>query len=271
VSAPPPGQKPAPETAWALRLFDKSILKQAKYRALVRQTGDTNGRDCLDLGSDNGVISYLLRARGGRWTSADLSEKAVASIRSLVGSNVYRIDGARMPFADASFDLVVIIDLLEHVRDDDTCVAEIARILRPGGELVVNTPHAKPRSLLRMVRGRLGLTDEWHGHVRPGYTRDGLQSLLGTRFSIEGSATYSKFFSEALDVALNSVYLRSRGHGAEDGEKGTVVTAADLEKSARQFRVLAKIYPLLWLWAKLDFLCVGTAGYYLIVKARKIV
>src|SRR5262249_23130760 len=187
-------------------------------------------------------------------TSADLSEKAVASIRSLVGSNVYRIDGARMPFGDASFDLVVIIDLLEHVRDDAACVAEIARILRPGGEVVVNTPHAKRRSLLRMVRDRLGLTDEWHGHVRPGYTRDGLQSLLADRFAIEGSATYSKFFSEALDVGLNSMYLRSRGHGAEDRAKGTVVTAADLEKSARQFRVLARMYPLLWLWAKLDVL-----------------
>ncbi len=175
-----------------------------------------------------------------------------------------------MPFADASFDLVVIIDLLEHVRDDDGCVAEIARILRPGGELVVNTPHAKPRSLLRMVRHRLGLTDEWHGHVRPGYTRDGLRALLAGRFAIESSATYSKFFSEALDVGLNSMYLRTRGPGADDRAKGTVVTAADLEKSARQFRLLARIYPLLWLWAKLDFLCVGTAGYYLIVKARKI-
>ena len=269
MSAPRPGPDSAPENAWALRLFDKSILKQAKYRALVGQTDDTRDKDCLDLGSDNGVISYLLRARGGRWTSADLSEKAVASIRSLVGSNVYRIDGARMPFADASFDLVVIIDLLEHVRDDAGCVAEIARILRPGGELVVNTPHAKRRSLLRALRNRLGLTDEWHGHVRPGYTRDGLRSLLGPRFAIESSATYSKFFSEALDVALNSVYLRSRGPGGEERAKGTVVTAADLEKSARQFRLLAGLYPLLWLWAKLDFLCVGTEGYYLIVKARK--
>ncbi len=271
MSASPPRRNPAPENAWALRLFDKSILKQAKYRALVRHVGDTTDKDCLDLGSDNGVISYLLRARGGRWSSADLSEKAVASIRSLVGSNVYRIDGARMcmPFADASFDLVVIIDFLEHVRDDAGCVAEIARILRPGGDLVVNTPHAKRRSLLRALRDRLGLTDEWHGHVRPGYTRDELRALLGGRFAIESSATYSKVFSEALDVALNYAYLRSRPVG-DDRAKGTVVTAADLEKSARQFRLLARLHPLLWLWAKLDFLCAGAQGYYLIAKARKI-
>jgi len=257
-----------PEHAWALRLFEKSILKQAKYRALVRYVGDTSDKDCLDLGSDNGVISYLLRSRGGRWTSADLSEKAVASIRSLVGTDVHLVDGIHMPFADGAFDRVVVIDLLEHVRDDTGCVAELARILRPGGELVVNTPHAKALSLVRPLRHRLGLTDAWHGHVRPGYTRKSLGGLLKDDFRIEAASTYSKFFSESLDVALNYVYLRSRGAPGGD-PKGTVMTRTDLEKSARQFRLLARLYPLLWLWAKLDALCVGTQGYYLIVKARR--
>src|SRR6266851_2100424 len=146
-----------PEHVWALRLFEKSILKQAKYRALVGYVGDTSERDCLDLGSDNGVIIYLL----------------------------------------------------EHVRDDARCVAELARILRPGGELVVNTPHVKTLSLVRPLRERLGLTDEWHGHVRPGYTRASLRALLEGGFRVEGASTYSKFFSESLDVALNYVYLRS--------------------------------------------------------------
>jgi SAM-dependent methyltransferase len=258
------------EGTWALRLFEKSILKQAKYRALSRYTGDFADKDCLDLGSDNGVISYLLRSRGGRWTSADLSEKAVASIRSLVGSNVHRIDGMTLPFADASFDLVVIIDLLEHVTDDRKVIAEIARVLRPGGELVVNTPHHLPRSLMRRVRDRVGLTDAWHGHVRPGYTLDELAVLFGERFAIEASSTYSKFFSESLDVALNAAYLRRQDHGdGADRAKGTVVTAADLEKSARQFRLLARVHPLLVLWAKLDALCVGARGFYLIAKARR--
>ena len=259
-----------PEHVWALRLFEKSILKQAKYRALVRTIGDTSEKDCLDLGSDNGVISYLLRSRGGRWTSADLSEKAVASIRSLVGTDVHLVDGIHMPFADGAFDRVVVIDLLEHVRDDTRCVAELARILRPGGELVVNTPHAKTLSLVRPLRERLGLTDEWHGHVRPGYTRASLRALLEGDFRVEGASTYSKFFSESLDVALNYVYLRSQGAARGDTAKGTVVTQSDLEKSARQFRLLARLYPLLWLWAKLDALCVGTQGYYLIVKARRV-
>ncbi len=259
-----------PEKAWALRLFDRSILKQAKHRAIVGLLGDTHGKDCLDLGSDNGVISYLLRAGGGRWTSADLTEESVASIRSLVGSDVHRIDGGSMPFADGAFDRVVVVDLLEHVADDTSCMAELHRILRGGGELVVNTPHAKGWSLMRPLRERLGLTDEWHGHVRPGYTSSSLAALLGERFHVERVSTYSKVFSEALDVALNYAFARSQKRDGQDRSKGTVVTAADLEKRAKQFRLLGRLYPLLWVWAKLDLLCVGTRGHYLVMRARKL-
>ncbi|MCP5120575.1 MAG: hypothetical protein GY953_58020, partial [bacterium] len=77
---------------WAVRLFDKSVLKQAKWRTLDALLGDTAGDlEALDLGSDNGVISYLFRQRGGCWRSADLDEKSVASIRELVGEEVYRV------------------------------------------------------------------------------------------------------------------------------------------------------------------------------------
>jgi SAM-dependent methyltransferase len=258
-----------PRESSALQLFRKSVLKQAKYKALLRYAGDTSGKDCLDLGSDNGVISYLLRQRGGRWTSADLTDKSVDSIRGLVGTNVERIDGVTMPFADGFFDLVIVIDLLEHVADDRRCLAELSRILRPGGDLILNTPHAMPRSLMRKVRDRLGLTDEWHGHLRPGYTLDGLRRLLAADFVIAETRTYSKVFSELLDVALNYAYLRKSGDGGGDRAKGTVVTGEDLAGRQRELRLLSIAYPALWMFAKLDALLFPLRGYYLIVKARK--
>ena len=82
------------------------------------------------------MISYLLRQRGGQWHSADLDERAVMSIRQLVGSNV---------------------------------------------------PHLKPGSLLNRVRHAIGLPDERHGHLRPGYRLEGLRQLLGPAFVIEES------------------------------------------------------------------------------------
>ena len=146
---------PAAPEPWALALFRRSVLKQRKYAEIAAALGPTDGLRCLDLGSDNGVVSLLLRRAGGRWASADLTEEAVASIRALVTTDVHRTDGAGLPFGDAEFDRVVVVDMLEHVADDAAFAAELARITRPGGRLVVNTPHLK-RSALRRLRHALG-------------------------------------------------------------------------------------------------------------------
>jgi SAM-dependent methyltransferase len=166
-----------PETEpWALALFRRSVLKQRKLAEIVGLLGPTEGLRCLDLGSDNGVVSLLLRRRGGRWASADLTAESVASIRELVGSDVHQVDAERLPFPDAEFDRVVVVDMLEHVPDEAAFVAELFRITKPGGRLVVNTPHLK-RTALRRLRHALGQTDEKHGHLRPGYSPEGLRSL----------------------------------------------------------------------------------------------
>jgi 2-polyprenyl-3-methyl-5-hydroxy-6-metoxy-1,4-benzoquinol methylase len=103
---------------WAVKLFRRSVLKQRKLAELSSMLGPTEGLRCLDLGSDNGVVSLLLRQRGGSWASADLTEEAVRSIRELVEEDVHLVPGGRLPFADASFDRVAVVDMLEHVPDD---------------------------------------------------------------------------------------------------------------------------------------------------------
>jgi SAM-dependent methyltransferase len=232
---------------------------------------DPEGKTNLDIGADNGIISYLMRQRGGRWYSADLDAEAVASIRQLVRDNVYQLSGSVMPFADQSFDQVVIIDFLEHISDDWSFAQELARILKPGGVVVINVPHLKPRSLLNRFRHRIGLTDEWHGHLRPGYTLEGLRHLLGSSFIIEEATTYSGTFSELVDTALNGVYevVKRRKPDQIVSQKGTLVTQTDMEKHRKQFLLLRVLYPFLWLVAKLDGLLPLQSGYKLIVRARR--
>ena len=254
---------------WAVALFRKSVLKQAKFRRITELLDDPVGQRCLDIGADNGVISLLLRRRGGSWASADLDEQTVASIRELVGDDVHRLDGARTPFPDRTFDQVVVVDYLEHIPDDDRFAAELARILRPGGRVIVNVPHRKPRSLLNRFRHLIGLTDEWHGHLRPGYSLEEIRTLLGPRFSIERSVTYSKSFSELVDTALNGLYLAmQRGGDSRGSSKGTVVTQADIRKHRKQFLLLSGLYPFLWGISRLDALLWLQPGYKLIVRAR---
>ena len=72
-------------TEAALQLYRRSVLKQAKLRELVAIMDPTEGKRCLDIGGDSGIISLLLRRRGGRWWSADLDWRSVQSIHDLVG------------------------------------------------------------------------------------------------------------------------------------------------------------------------------------------
>lgn len=265
------GRAPADRGGWALPLFRRSVLKQAKLDQITRLLDDPAGRDNLDIGADNGVISLLLRRMGGRWSSADLDERAVASIRELVGERVYRLGGARTPFPAASFDQVVVVDYLEHVADDAAFARELARIVRPGGSVIINVPHLKPGSRLNRIRHAIGLTDAWHGHLRPGYSLDQLRGLLAGDFAIEQAVTYSRTFSELVDTVLNGMYLllqRRKGTGPESA-KGTVVTGSDVQSRRGQFVLLSALYPILWSLARLDALAWRQPGYKLILRARR--
>ncbi len=253
------------EAPWAVGLFRKSVLKQRKLRELTASLGPSEGLRCLDLGSDNGVISLLLRARGGSWASADLTDEAVESIRGLVGSDVHKTDGIRLPFPDASFDRVVVVDMLEHAPDEAAFARELARLTRPGGLLIVNTPHLKP-TLLRRLRHAIGQTDEKHGHLRPGYTPERLREIFGGGFELREHRTYSRFFSEAVDTALNWGVERL---GKKGSAKGMVVTGSDVAKHARLFRAYSLIYPIVASVAALDALIPFVSGYMLIATLTR--
>ena len=254
------------EQNWPIRLFSKSVLKQRKFREVTGLLGPVDNLRCLDIGGDNGVISFLLRQRGGQWASADLDPRSVASIRQLVGSDVYQLSEGRTPFANDSFDRVAIVDYLEHIRDDAAFVEELHRILRSGGEVIINVPIGRD-DLMRHIRLGLGQTDEKHGHVRPGYTLQSLRHLLGECFTIETYHTYSRFFSELIDALLVFAVSRLKKDG-QQSSKGLFVTGQDLKAYARLFKLYSLIYPVVWCISKLDNLLFFTSGYMLIVRAR---
>ncbi len=249
--------------SWALKLYRRSPLKRDKVAALLSVLGSVEGKRCLDLGSDNGVVSLLLRRQGGSWASGDLTPETVEAIRALVKTDVHLVDERELPFHSAEFDLVVIADMLEHIENEERFLTEIARILKPGGRLVVNTPHARD-TLLRRLRLRLGQTDEKHGHLRPGYTRDSLTTLLQSRFEVTGASTYTKAFSETIDTAMQ---WGLESLGQKGSKKGVVVTGEDLNRHARMFTAYSAVFPLVWLFSRLDALLPLNEGYRLLMVA----
>jgi SAM-dependent methyltransferase len=261
---------------WPIRLFQKSILKQRKFFELTHSLGPVDpDKVYLDIGSDNGVISYLLRQLGGHWKSADLDPACVTSIRELVKTEVYQIDGKTLPFQDHTFDAVLLVDILEHLEDDRGFVLELSRILKPNGILVLNVPQVK-NSCLRKLRLRLGQTDEKHGHLRQGYTEESLSKLLQGEFEIREQHTYSRFFSEFVDTCVTQAMYILKSHKKEDsgkekgGEKGVLVTGTDLLQFEKMFRLYSLIYPVFRFFAFLDYFLFFRSGYMRIARAEKI-
>jgi SAM-dependent methyltransferase len=92
-------------------------------------------------------------------------------------------DACRLPFADRTFDLITMLDVIEHISDDHVAVREALRVLKPGGSILVSTPHADWRYPYYPAMQYLGpaeevLLSEW-GHVRRGYSAADLVELFG--------------------------------------------------------------------------------------------
>ncbi|HAY44852.1 MAG TPA: hypothetical protein DCY55_01025 [Gammaproteobacteria bacterium] len=268
--------EPTEYQSMLLRLFDKSILKKAKFAAIRRYMPLTGGLRCLDIGADNGVLSYLLRESGGEWTSADLDPAIVDGIKQMVGEQVELFDGGRTDYSDGTFDVIVIIDFLEHIQNDRAFIGELHRIMKPDACLIINVPHYRPNALIRKLRLACGLTDEKHGHLRPGYDLTSLNLICSEYFEISEHHTYSRFFVEFYDVLISLLLERmsgdSQGQNDDNGgdkSKGNVVSGDDLNKHRKKFKIFSLIYPFVWLLAQLDRLLFWTQGHSLIVKARR--
>jgi SAM-dependent methyltransferase len=248
---------------WSVRLFNRSLMKQQKYAAITMMLDVRGDMRCLDIGGDNGVISYLLRQRGGRWSSVDVD---VESIRELVGTEAYAIDGAELPFADATFDRVVVVDYLEHVADERRFIEELARVLKPEGVLLINVPYWERDGLLRRIQKLLGQTDEKHGHLRPGYALASLERALGDNFEIVAAHRYSGFCTEFVDTMI--VFAMSLLKGESKSQKGLVVTGQDMAKYRSAFRAYSLVYPVFRTAAWIDHALLKNISYKLLAKAH---
>lgn len=106
---------------------------------MLEQCGDVAGRSVLDVGCGEGRWGRLLAARGAHVTGLDLTPAMVrrAHERRGEGEQYLRGNAESLPLAGAAFDLVTSYIMLVDVPDFRAAVREMARVLRPGGEVVV--------------------------------------------------------------------------------------------------------------------------------------
>jgi ubiquinone/menaquinone biosynthesis C-methylase UbiE len=167
---------------------------QKMIRVLTHFLGveSLEGLTAVDLGCSTGFIADELRRAGAAVIGVDIDAPGLAAARARFPAGIAwaLADGVALPLQDASVDLVVFSQIYEHVVDPDAVVAEIRRVLKPGGaaylglgnRLTLVEPHVRlplaswlpPKLADRYVRAtRRG--DRYHERFR---TKPGLRRLV---------------------------------------------------------------------------------------------
>ena len=128
-------------TRW-LRLLNNMVPPRLSYFTPI--VGDWHGKSVLDLGCGGGFMAEPLAQRGARVIGVDPSAPAIAAAARHAKESGLSIDyrvgtGEQLPVADGAVDIVLCVDVLEHVRDLDAVIGEIRRVLKPGGLFLFDT------------------------------------------------------------------------------------------------------------------------------------
>ncbi len=259
---------------WQLRIFEKSLKKKEKLKLLDEIISFDQNRKALDLGCAKGTLSWFLRKKGGMWLHADLDMQNLLNAVQLLQDNVLMVGKGPLPFADDSFDLIVSLDFLEHIHNDQECLLDLYRILKPGGRFILSTPLAGKWFLINRVKKRIGLTPDLYGHVIEGYELEKLEALVDkTGFRIQNADTYSRFFTEFIETAINFTFMKilRKNKNIREARDGHISpgSAAELKKHEKSFKLYSMIYPFTYSITRLDKLIRFLKGYACLITAVK--
>ena len=154
------------------------------------------GTSVIDVGCGAGRHSFEAYRRGADVTAFDQSVEDLNDVDAILTAmkeqgeapasaraEVVKGDALALPYADGSFDCVIASEILEHVPEDEAAIAELVRVLKPGGALAITVPRWLPEKVCWL------LSDEYHanegGHIRI-YRADELRGKVegrGMRFT----------------------------------------------------------------------------------------
>ncbi|MER8114281.1 class I SAM-dependent methyltransferase [Streptomyces sp. NPDC094031] len=154
---------------------NETNLLNAHYErpAMLDLAGDVAGRRILDAGCGAGPLAAALHARGARVSGFDSSAGMVELARRRLSDDVdFRVAdlGGPLPYADDTFDDVVASLVLHYLKDWGPALAELRRVLKPGGRLIASVEHPFAMNLMHRQAGReaeynyfdtTNWTDEW--------------------------------------------------------------------------------------------------------------
>lgn len=176
-------------------LEDEHWWFRERRHLIAQAIKNTPPTRALDIGAGAGGNTAVLKAAGWQATALEFSDAGVELARAR-GLEVVQGDARDIPFPDDHFGLVVAYDVLEHIEEDDQVVAEIARVVRPSGKVLIAVP-ADPQLW--------SAHDDAVGHVRR-YTREQLVGLFDDdRFHIDEVRSWNVLLRPVVALRRKSV------------------------------------------------------------------
>ncbi|MEY9844567.1 class I SAM-dependent methyltransferase [Streptacidiphilus sp. MAP5-3] len=175
VTVHPPKVNDYDTFAEAYTAENETNLVNAHYErpAMLDLAGDVGGRRILDAGCGSGPLFAALRDRGAVVSGFDASSGMVELARRRLGDGADLLVadlGSPLPYPDDTFDDVVASLVLHYLKDWGPALAELRRVLKPGGRLIVSVEHPFAIHLMHREAGRAAeytyfdttyWTDEW--------------------------------------------------------------------------------------------------------------
>jgi SAM-dependent methyltransferase len=215
----------APERGWVPAL--RYALRRERVLALADRL--PRGR-LLEVGCGAGALLHDLAERGFACEALETSEEALELARFLNQSRPeVRIHAEPQPGWAESFDVLVSLEVLEHIEDDAAALASWRGWLRPGGHLLLSVP-SRPELW--------NASDVWVGHYRR-YGREDLLRLLDRAgFAVAHAECYGYPLSNLAES------IRAWLHGRRLRASGVPTAAAGTARSGIERGIETRLYPL---------------------------
>jgi SAM-dependent methyltransferase len=257
-------------------MYHKSLKKRQKVDLLLKLMGPIKNERCILISGhdNNGAMNYYFREAGGTWSWGQVYEDGISEMSEFLGDPVAHVPIDRFPFADNSFDVLIMIDVHEHFSDLTSLNREIERVVSPGGLAIITTPNGDTRLPVAVLKRHIGMGPEIYGHVVQGYRVGELQQMMRSmNMRPVGWGGYSRFFTEFAELVINLAYVKILAKKKDHPEvmTGTIAPTSKKEMAAvqKEYRMYSLIYPFMYLFSLLDKLIPGRGGYAVAVSARK--